>query len=89
MKTYQEHERETRSAWLNAIGFDAPLRLSGVACPDCGLELMGYPNQICTSNPPRVQVWCPNRHMHYLTIPVTWGAVAEPPMTDPERGGTY
>lgn len=73
MKTLQEHE-DARSKKRNRPG----LRWSGIACPDCGLEMEGSPYMRLLTSPPKAELVCSNGHRHYATLPINWGEVSKP-----------
>ena len=58
MKTLEEHNKEQEERYRVANG-TAP-RANGIACPDCGKELMdSCPVIILTSMPPQKNIHCP------------------------------
>lgn len=70
LKTFIEHQAD---AFVERQEPPSQFRYSGVACPDCGLELYGDPNDCRASNPPCGQVCCANGHYTFLTHPISWG----------------
>lgn len=58
MKTLMEHNAERDQAWINMN--DSSPRPNGIACPECGKELMdSNPFVTLTSAPPQKNVHCP------------------------------
>lgn len=59
MKTLTEHNQEMHEAHHKAVEEYGKPKLNGIACPECGAELMdSTPHITLTSNPPQKNVKC-------------------------------
>jgi predicted RNA-binding Zn-ribbon protein involved in translation (DUF1610 family) len=63
LKTPEQHNRERRQLH----DMESPWRVSGVACPQCGEELLVDTSMSLTSDPPQHRSKCPKcGHTGYL-----------------------
>jgi len=57
LKNLDAHNADMTRMYENMLKYPRP---NGIACPECGKELMDSDTMILTSNPPRRNVHCPS-----------------------------
>lgn len=64
LKSLDDHNKEAADAYSR--WHDNSPRFNGIACPDCGNQLMdSSPNLVLTSIPPQTYVHCPYGNCGY------------------------
>lgn len=57
LKTLEEHEKEFQENYISPD--ELRRKPCGIACPECGAELLADYTTVLTSNPPQTPVYCP------------------------------
>lgn len=59
LKTFEDHQKERRSQINHIEKFGPEFSYNGIACPDCGSELLDInPNVVAMSLPPQYRIEC-------------------------------
>lgn len=60
LKSLEEHNRQILDYYAEQEELRRKGRANGIACPECGKELVDNIEITLMSNPPQKQIWCPN-----------------------------